>query len=158
MREVERITNQLERAISGDAWHGPAVMELLNGTNAEQAAARPVAGAHSIWELSLHIGAWLRACRRRLAGDRAQLTDAEDWPQISDAGEEAWKKAVESIKDTHGELASAILALDDSRLDEPILTGLSSVYVTLHGVIQHCLYHAGQIAVLKKALSEGKTE
>jgi uncharacterized damage-inducible protein DinB len=29
---------------------------------------------------------------------------------------------------------------------------MSTGYVTLHGVIQHDLYHAGQIAMLKKAL------
>jgi hypothetical protein len=37
------------------------------------------------------------------------------------------------------------------RLDEPIIAGMSSIYVTLHGVVQHHLYHAGQIAMLKKA-------
>jgi uncharacterized damage-inducible protein DinB len=42
--------------------------------------------------------------------------------------------------------------VEESRLNEPILQGLSSVYVTVHGVIQHDLYHAGQIAMLKKAL------
>jgi hypothetical protein len=40
----------------------------------------------------LHITAWLQACRRRLEGDRAELTDAEDWPEISDTSEPAWKK------------------------------------------------------------------
>ena len=155
MREVERIASQLKRTISGEAWHGPAVLELLKDVTASQAAAHPVAGAHSIWELSLHIDAWLRACARRLAGDRAQLTDAEDWPSVNNSDDAEWQKMRESIKQAHDELAVAILALEDSRLDEPILNGMSSVYVTLHGAIQHSLYHAGQIAILKKALTEG---
>ena len=50
-------------------------------------------------------------------------------------------------------LVKAIARVPESRLDEPILEGMSSVYVTLHGVIQHDLYHAGQIAMLKKALT-----
>jgi uncharacterized damage-inducible protein DinB len=50
-------------------------------------------------------------------------------------------------------LREAITRVDESRLDEPILEGMSTVYVTLHGVIQHDLYHAGQISMLKKALN-----
>jgi uncharacterized damage-inducible protein DinB len=51
----------------------------------------------------------------------------------------------------HQALIDAIKKVPEARLDEPILPGKSSIYVTLHGVIQHDLYHAGQIAILKKA-------
>jgi uncharacterized damage-inducible protein DinB len=157
MTEIERIIDQLNRAFVGEAWHGPAVIEILEGITAQQAAAHPLAGGHSIWELALHITAWTRAVLRRLNGDRAQLTDAENFPPVTDASERAWEVVRESIKQAHEELRSAILLLDDSRLDQPIIEGMSSVYVTLHGVIQHSLYHAGQIAILKKAFSEGQT-
>jgi hypothetical protein len=60
------------------------------------------------------------------------------------------------LKNQHDELQLAISRLDESGLDQPILDGMSSVYVTLQGVIQHDLYHAGQIAILKKALVGGK--
>jgi uncharacterized damage-inducible protein DinB len=158
MTEIERIIDQLNRAFVGEAWHGPAVIEILEGITAQQAAAHPLAGGHSIWELALHITAWTRAGSQRLHGDRAQLTDAENFPPVTDSDERAWEVVRESIKQAHEELRSAILLLDDSRLEQPIIEGMSSVYVTLHGVIQHSLYHAGQIAILKKAFSEGQTK
>jgi hypothetical protein len=158
MTEIERIIDQLNRAFVGEAWHGPAVIEILDGITAQQAAAHPLADGHSIWELALHITAWTRAGSRRLRGDRAQLTDAENFPAVTDSGEQAWEETRESIKQAHEELRSAILLLDDSRLDQPIIKGMSSIYVTLHGIIQHSLYHAGQIAILKKAFSEGQTK
>ena len=151
MTEVERIADQLKRALSGEAWHGPAVLELLEGVTAERAAAHPVAGGHSIWELTLHINAWLRAARQRLEGDRAQLNEAEDWPAIAATTEQAWAETKGALRQGHEELRSAILKLVDSELDQPIVAGMSSKYVTLHGVIQHTLCHAGQIAILKKA-------
>ncbi|HWW76547.1 MAG TPA: DinB family protein, partial [Pyrinomonadaceae bacterium] len=81
MREVERIADQLKRAHEGGAWHGPSVGELLAGVSAEQAAARPFEGAHSIRELVAHIEAWERAILRRLGGDPAAIYDTpEDWP------------------------------------------------------------------------------
>ena len=152
MTETERIADQLKRAFVGEAWHGPAVVEILEGVTAQQAVSHPIAGGHSIWELVLHITAWSNAALRRLQGDRAQVTDAENFPAITDSSERAWEQAKESIMQAHGELRSAILILDDSRLDRPILEGMSSIYVTLHGVIQHSLYHAGQIAILTKGL------
>ena len=150
MSEVERIVDQLDRAFNGNAWHGPAVMELLLDVTAEQASARPVANAHAIWEIALHIGAWLRGGRMRLEGQRAQFTDVEDWPPVTQTDTQAWIAVIEQLKHDYEQLRAAIQALDESRLDQPILEGMSSVYVTLHGVIQHSLYHAGQIATLKK--------
>jgi uncharacterized damage-inducible protein DinB len=155
MTEIERIEDQLKRAFEGSAWHGPAVFEVLKGITAQQATAKPVAGGHSIGELALHIAAWTRAGSRRLRGDRAQLTDAEDFPSIVEADEAAWQQAQEVVRETYDELRKAIPVLNESRLDQPIIEGMSSTYVTLHGVIQHSLYHAGQIAILKKAF-EGK--
>lgn len=155
--EVERIRDQFHRAFEGDAWHGPPVLALLNGITAQQAAAHPIPGAHSIWELTLHILAWERACKRRLEGDPAQLTSEEDWQSFNDTSEAAWENTRQQLIDNHRALLAAIAKLDDSRLNEPIIrdaeTPYSSVYVTLHGVVQHDLYHAGQIAIVKKALN-----
>ena len=154
--EVDRIRDQFRRAFEGEAWHGPSVLALLDGVTAQQAAAHPIPGAHSIWELTLHIAAWERACLRRLNGDPAQLSDAEDWEPISDTSDAAWEATKQQLIDNHRELLDAIANVDDARLNEPIMTHpdipFSSIYVTLHGGVQHDLYHAGQIAMLKKAL------
>lgn len=161
MTEVARIRNQFERAFNGEAWHGPSVLALLDGVTAQQAAAHPIPGAHSIWELTLHIAAWEDACRRRLEGDPAQLTDDENFPPVTDTTEAAWETAKAKLIDVHRRLLNTITATDDSRLDQPIIaqpivdsteTTFSTVYVTLHGGVQHSLYHAGQIAILKKAI------
>jgi uncharacterized damage-inducible protein DinB len=156
MSEVDRIGDQFRRAFDGEAWHGPSVMALLNGVTAEQAAARPIPGAHTIWELTQHIRAWEGACMRRLNGDPAQLPDSEDWMALNDFSEAAWEQTKQGLIDTHNQLLEAIASLDDSRLDQPIMDHpsipFSSTYVTLHGGVQHDLYHAGQIAILKKAL------
>ena len=150
MSEVDRIVDQLTRAFEGEAWHGSAVLEILKESSAQQASARPIYGAHTIWETALHITAWLRACRRRLEGDRAELSDSEDWPAVIHTTDEAWREVLTAMKQALDELRAAISSLDDSRLEQPIIAGMSSVYITLHGVIQHSLYHAGQMAILKK--------
>ena len=155
MTELERIADQSKRAFEGDAWHGPSLMAILEDMTASQATSRPFSGAHNIWELVYHIAAWERAGVRRMGGDPANLTDDEDWPAVSDTSEIAWQQTKDLLRAGHNEFQEAISKLDESRLDQPIVTGPRTVYITLHGIIQHTLYHAGQIAILKKAVGKG---
>lgn len=155
MREVDRIADQFKRAYAGPAWHGPSLSELLKDVDAARAAAHPVPGAHSVWELVLHIAAWQTAVRQRLAGERAEIYQTElDWPQPAATTDAAWQAALALLAHAHDELHRAITQLDDARLAARILEDMPSTYGTLHGVIQHDLYHAGQIALLLKATAD----
>jgi len=152
MNEIERINDQLKRAFEGKAWHGPSVSEVLAGVTAKQAAARPISDAHSIWEITLHIATWERVGRRRIQESAPiDVSDDEDWPEVEDTSEEAWKRTLDEVRSNHLSLREAIAGLDEARLGDIVPGTIYSVYFLLHGVIQHDLYHAGQIALLKKA-------
>jgi hypothetical protein len=152
MNQIELIADQLQRSYSGEAWHGPSVQELLIGVTAGQALARPLAEGHCIWELTMHIGVWMSAARRRLAGDPAKLTPQEDWPLIDGGSPVAWKQTLAALEQEHGQLKAAICSLPESSLENQTPGKNYSLAFLLHGVVQHNLYHAGQIALLKKAL------
>lgn len=150
MSEITRIQDQLRRAYRGPAWHGPSLREVLEGVGAEAAAARPLPEAHSIWEIVLHVAGWQDVVRRRLGGEKVREPDPGDWP-AQGSGEEAWREALEALDRSHAALLEAVGRVDPARLDELLFRGAEwSVYVSLHGVVQHNLYHAGQIALLKK--------
>jgi uncharacterized damage-inducible protein DinB len=154
MTEIDRILDQMDRAFSGDAWHGPPLKTLIDGLLAEDAARRPVEGAHSIWEIVQHVAAWNSIVRRELTGEDLSVTSEQDWPPVGDISESAWHRTVENLIDARGRLRTAVKGLRDEQLDEkPIKRTSNSRYVMLHGIVQHDLYHGGQIAVLKKALS-----
>jgi len=151
LQEIGRIVDQLRRAFDGQAWHGPSVMKLLSGVAADEAAARPLEGRHTIWELVLHIAAWENVARRVLMGEKkTSLSDEEDWPSVESTGEAAWKETLEELDRVHKGLVEDISGFDETRLDETVPGASYSFYNMLHGVIQHDLYHAGQIAVLRR--------
>jgi uncharacterized damage-inducible protein DinB len=156
MSETVRLADQIRRAFEGGAWHGDSVLELLANVDAAKAAARPIKTAHSIWELVLHIAAWDDAVRRRTAGTAVNLTDEQNFPPVKDKSEGAWRKAVEHLKHTHSELVKAVAAFPDSDLQRQV-PGKNENYYTFYymfsGIVQHELYHAGQIALLKKSTS-----
>jgi uncharacterized damage-inducible protein DinB len=153
LQETRRIEDQLNRSFRGEAWHGPCLQDLLSDVSSKQASAHPIEGAHGIWEIVLHITAWIDAARRRLAGEPFEPSPAQDWPVVADEGEAAWKIVLGNLEGAHEKLRGAVAALDPARLDERCPGKPYSIYFLLHGVIQHNLYHAGQIAILKKGSS-----
>jgi uncharacterized damage-inducible protein DinB len=152
--EVVRIADQLRRAFDGSAWHGPGLMELLEDVDAATAAAKPLHGVHCIWKLVLHVAVWDDAGLRRLAGQKWQPTGDLNFPPVTKSTEGAWRTAVAQTKRTHDKLVATVAALPDSRLGEHVPGKRYDFYHMLHGIAQHELYHAGQIAILKKATTD----
>ena len=156
MSETARLADQIRRAFEGEAWHGDSLLELLSGVNAGTAAAKPIKNAHSIWELVLHIAAWDGVALRRTGGEAVMLTDEQNFPPVKDASEAAWHKALEGAQRIHNELIKAVAGFPDSRLQEQVPGKTEDYYNFFYlfsGIVQHELYHAGQIALLKKAAS-----
>ena len=134
-------------------WHGPSLADLLGDVPAVDAAAQPVQGAHSIWELVHHLTAWTEIARMRLAGEpTGEPTTEQDWPPVRDPSAEAWRSAVERLKESHRELAADVAALDDAVLIGRVPGRDHTVVAMLHGIVEHDAYHGGQIAILKRAL------
>src|SRR5438128_8311563 len=118
--EAAQIADQLRRAFDGSAWHGPALLELLEDVDAATAAAKPLAKVHSIWELVLHIAAWDGAALRRLRGQKLQPTGAQNFPRTGKVSEANWRRTITNIKRTHEALVKAVAVLPDSRLRDRV--------------------------------------
>src|SRR5205809_6445158 len=113
-----RMSNQLVRTVTGPMWHGPALAELLRDVSSQQASARPIAGAHTIWELVLHTIAWADIARARLHAERiGDPTPQEDWPPVATSSGAEWTAAVSRLQERYQLLATEVRQLDDAVLD-----------------------------------------
>jgi len=145
----------LRRAFHGEAWHGDSVGELLAGISTERASQQPLVSAHTIWELVLHIRAWVIAASDAVQGipmPKLVGTDA-DWPSIPEKTAAAWDRATDDLFRSAERLAVAIEGFDDGRLQQTVPGRSYDFYHLLHGVVQHSLYHGGQIALLKRGVT-----
>ena len=157
--EPERLALQIQRSFEGPAWHGPSVLEALQGLTAEGAQAHPITGAHSVWELVLHLAGTYGLVLRRLAGEDAQLTPEQDWPPVPAPTESTWRDALRSLQELNGRVRSAVSSFDPGHLDDPLCANVAyTAYTQFIGITQHDLYHAGQIAILRKAMAEGQDD
>lgn len=157
--ESSRLVDQCKRAHDGDPWHGSPLKAHLDGVTAEQAARRPPGGAHSIWELVLHVTGWRNEVARRATGQPAGEPADGDWPDAGDPTAARWHAALAALDASHQHLVSVIARLPDATMLQPtndprnreLGTGVS-YYELLHGIVQHDAYHSGQIAIVKKVL------
>lgn len=169
MTPLERLLDTLRRSYDGEAWHGPALADALAGLSATDAVRRPIAGAHSPWELLLHLTAWTHEVTRRLRGGAPALPPEGDWPAVPDlAGEarsRAWNDARTALHVARDALLAAVAALEPARLDERLpptagdeqasdaaLGTRHTVYGMLVGLAEHNAYHGGQLVLLRRAI------
>lgn len=155
--EIARLTGEVQRAFHGGPWHGSSVSTILADVDAGLAGRRPLAGAHTIWEIVLHMTGWVREVVRRLAGGPPGVPPEGDWPAVGTESAAAWAQARAELASAHEELAAALARFPEARLYETITAPGAAAqdavtyYRTLHGLVQHDAYHAGQISLLKKA-------
>lgn len=155
--DVGRVIEELRRQHDGDPWHGPSRAAILADVSAEEAAWRPGAGAHSIWELVLHMRSWTREVERRALGGQPAMPEDGDWPVPLDTSESAWAEAQASLDAAHQRLVGVVRKLGAARLsekvgatrDKPLGTGITH-RAMLYSLAEHDIYHSGQVALLKR--------
>ena len=150
MRDL--LLQQMKACFEGDAWYGPSLMLLLTELDVQRAGARPIASGHSAWEIVLHITTWKRVATERLRRKAAtSVADDEDWPAVTDISESAWKQAITALRDAQQDLIKAVAEInDDSEMSRGIAGTSYNVGFLLMGIVEHDLYHTGQIALLAK--------
>jgi uncharacterized damage-inducible protein DinB len=150
MSAVQRILNHYDGVLSGEPWHGDAIWLILDGISAQQAAARPIPDFHTIWELVMHMSFWEGVAAKRLSGQRAGLIEELNFPAMPASTEENWRKTLEEFRASNRAFHEALSQLGPAKLDELTAAGKRTYYSEAHGILEHHVYHIGQIAMLKK--------
>ena len=151
MSEVARIAALMEQGIQGRPYHGPSVLTLLRPVTRDLAIRRTQPALHTIWELVAHMTAEFRYARSLVDGSATPWSEGQTtWPAIADTSDAAWQATIRDFEDGHRNFQEFLARLDDEVLHHPAVHGSHSVHTVLHGVIQHCAYHAGQIALLTR--------
>jgi hypothetical protein len=154
--ECRRNASELTSTINGEAWYGDSLREILDGVTAGQAREHPIANAHSIWEIVLHLDAWIRLYAGAIRGIPIPLWSTmpkeQDWPPLNATDDEAWEACVRSVFDNHLDVAKAIENFGDDRLVSTVPGRAYNFSQLFRSASLHAAYHAGQIALLKKML------
>jgi uncharacterized damage-inducible protein DinB len=150
MRETERIAELLEQTFEGRAYYGTSVLGALKGVTAEIAARKPE-NFNSIWEIVVHMTLELVYHRKVIEGTARKWVAGETtWEGIGGQTESDWQQAIDELKAANRALVQAIKQLGDDVLEKDAIVVSGSYYRMLNGVMQHGIFHSGQILVLKR--------
>lgn len=152
MPEKRRLLDLIDRAWRAKAWHGPALLEVLEGVTPAMAAKRVVKGAHTIWELVDHVAMWNEVVRLRLEGINPSLPPEWNFPATPRPTAAAWRAARRRLAASQARFRAAVAAFPEAKLGRRRPRLDTTWYLLIHGQVQHQLYHAGQIALLKRGM------
>src|SRR5512145_935588 len=155
--EMELLLAVIDDAYAGKSWQGPNLKGSLRGISPEDAAWRPGAGRHNIWELVLHAAYWKYTVKRKLLGEKRGSfpIKGSNWfqrPQEQTMAE--WKRDQKLLDETHRSLRQTIAAMNPKRLDKAAGQSKYPFAKIIYGVAAHDIYHTGQITLIKRLMRD----
>ncbi len=150
MNIVETIKRQLTETFTGPAWHGPAIMEILPNIPLSKSLNR-IGEGNNIAELVFHLTAWRTFAVEKLKGNASfDVTDEANFTRFQDISPDQWMQLVNNLQNTQNELLALLDSFSDEQLHDPVPGRSHDFFHLLTGVVQHDLYHLGQIVLLSK--------
>ena len=152
--ELKMYAAQLNENFSGEPWFGRNIQAILKEINEDIASQKPN-GQHSILELLYHMINWRLFTINRLEKSTATVKSFEenDWQVLDHQDKSLWQKGIEQLNDTQQRLLNLINTMKDEDLQSPVHERDYENRTLIIGIIQHDIYHLGQIAYIKKMLS-----
>jgi uncharacterized damage-inducible protein DinB len=140
MNRVETLLDELNDAYDGEPWYGDSLRQTLGGIEESRVHERP-----RIAELLAHITSWIEVTNRRLDGEVFEVTQDVNFRTPA-----AWADDLARLDAAHKSLLARVAKLTDADLDGKMPGKPHSIEFGVRGVVQHNIYHQGQIALLRK--------
>ncbi len=158
MTTIEQLIQECKDFYDGSPWYGKNFKEIIGDITPSEALAVPGNG-HSIARLLCHIIKWRKSLTIRLQGNakfRARDSDPDNWVPLNTLDAGVWENAKKEFDELQQVLVAELEARDDAFLDAEFLPGKTYRWLAT-GVVQHDIYHLGQISLLKQLLRAANT-
>jgi uncharacterized damage-inducible protein DinB len=152
--EVLKITGQLQDAYEGDPWFGRNATTLLKEAETVNVFQKPN-GQHSILELLWHMITWREFTLTRLRPNpqkNSAYFEKNDWQSLDHNNKDLWHEGLKKFGALHNELIEVLQQQQDRLLIEIVPERDYGFRKLLYGIVQHDIYHLGQIAYITKRL------
>jgi uncharacterized damage-inducible protein DinB len=154
--ETLQIAEQLKDAYEGEPWFGRSVKEILNEID-EAIVFEKLNGQHSILDLLWHMITWKEFTLSRLRNDNQipiKYFEENDWRELDHSDKTLWQQGLQQLEKFHIELVDIIQKQKDEILSQRVSDRTYDFRKLLYGIVQHDIYHLGQIAYIKKMLQK----
>ncbi len=153
-KEILYIIKNLETVLDGQPWYGRSVYSILEEVNTDKVYQKPNGNGHSLIELLYHTLTWAGFVLEAVKEKKEKGVDYfenRDWIEINPSTH-TWQDGLAKLKETHRELVLLLQTKEDDFLKEMVEGRKYNKHFMLNGLIQHNIYHLGQIAYISKYL------
>ena len=153
-----QLQTELNKVLSGQPWYGDPVYQILTCVSFKSAYEKPLNSVHNIAQIILHMISWTEEVIDRMNEKPAGYPLSGNWNDPGEADEAKWQMYIDDFKLVNVSLVKAIQDFPEDKWDELIIDERGDEPVTTYaelvrGLIQHHIYHQGQIALLIRMLS-----
>ena len=156
MNTPQQIASHFSGVFFGGNWTDSNLEEQLKDVSWETATTQ-VGSLNTIAILVFHINYFVETVLKVLKGGPLTGSDKYSFDLPTLTSEKDWEQLVEKTLTNAKSFAALVHEMPESRLWEDFSEGkYGNYYTNLHGIIEHTHYHLGQIALIKKMLSENQ--
>lgn len=151
-KEIQSIIKDLNETLQGEPWYGKPVFMILAEVDHAKAFNKPGGFSHSQIELLFHMVNWAEFTLHKiksLNSDNPGPFEETDWTKI-DPSLHSWADGLSRFKNIHFQLLELLHDLEDDFLEENVSGKKYNYRFLINGLIQHNIYHAGQVAYATK--------
>jgi uncharacterized damage-inducible protein DinB len=152
MLESKRISNLYQSIYNGNPWLDVTLADTLKDVTAEQAFRKVNPNLNTIWEIVNHIIQWRKNILSRVQGETVITPDHNYFVPVIDPSELAWEQSLQTLSKSQESWNTFLAYFDDADFEKIYVNDNHTYYEHIHGIIQHDVYHLGQIVILKKLL------
>jgi len=154
---VSSVINHLNNVVDGHPWFGPSIFNVLDRMSIEILNKSPYSEGRSIADYLAHMMAWREFVIEKLRGNAqysVEINSDQDWPKHPINSIEDFQKVKDFFSQSNKMIISILSNWTDEMLDE-IVPGQEYTFDhALNGLIQHDVYHLGQLMLTYRMVSQ----
>ncbi|TRO67240.1 DinB family protein [Christiangramia sabulilitoris] len=159
---MKKMTNEIIRAMSetfeGQPWYGDSVMRKLENVPYVIGYKTCIPESHSVAQIVGHLIAWKKFAAKKMSGCKdchLEKDSEEDWPNIDVHSREEWEELKRELVAAQSSIYEILNEQEDDSFLQKKVDGKDYDFgALLKGLIQHDIYHLGQIGLIESQLKK----
>jgi uncharacterized damage-inducible protein DinB len=149
---IEEYKKDLVTVFEGKPWYGKCVLHYIEKLEGKDLS-KKLSEGNNVAQIIEHMISWRHWGLQMFKGNYDYWIKADsnqDWQRETSYSEEDLNQLVSKLKQSQNEILDEISKKEDIWLSEMIPERKFTFGEALNGIIQHDIYHLGQIALLTK--------
>ncbi|MCX2681326.1 DinB family protein [Galbibacter sp. EGI 63066] len=151
--QIEKLISKLKNSFEETPWYGDSVLKIISGIDSRWVNTVPANSKNTIAKIVQHMINWRLLALEKLKGNltyEIKIDSADDWPEVFINNESEWNALLDKLKKSQRDIIAFLSTKNDAFLTQQTPGRSYNHEYLVEGIIQHDIYHTGQIVMIAK--------